>query len=97
MKATIQTIKKALITYNAYVVKANTSMGSKTIGEDIANQIWDEELRPYLLNETITTWEKDIQEKMINNSSCRWYISEKQAYCLARAFAQINPETISIN
>lgn len=94
---TIQQIKQSLISYNCSIVKSNTTMSSKTMAEDIANQVWDEELRPYLLNETITSWEKDIQEKMINNTSCRWFISEKQAYCLARAFQAINPDTISVN
>jgi hypothetical protein len=92
--ATIQDIKQALIEYNYRLVFANKTMGSRSMQQDIADEIWNEKLAPFIKNETITSWEKDIQEKMLN-PYCKWAISEKQAYCLARAFAQINPETIN--
>jgi hypothetical protein len=92
--ATIQEIKQALIEYNYRLVFANKTMGSSTMQQDIADDIWAEKLAPFIKNETITSWEKDIQEKMLN-PYCKWTISEKQAYCLARAFAQINPGTIN--
>jgi hypothetical protein len=94
--ATIQTIKQALIEYNYRIVFANKTMGSRSMQQDIADEIWNEKLAPFIKNETITTWEKDIQEKMLN-PYCKWAISEKQAYCLARAFQSINQDTISIN
>jgi hypothetical protein len=93
MKTTIQNLKKSIITYVDYVVKANTQ-GNQNMYESIANKVWNEEVAPFVKNENITSWESDIKNKFCNNPYVKFSISEKQAYCLARAFAAINPETV---
>lgn len=92
MTTSIQNIKTAIIDYVDYLVKANA--GNATY-EQMANMVWQEQIQPYVKNENITTWEADIQKKFINNPYVRFSISEKQAFCLARAFAAINTETIT--
>ena len=89
--ATIQQIKAALLDFNRYMVTANRGNG---IYEDLANTVWNDKILPFVKNETIGTWESDIQKKFIDNPYVRFEMSEKQAYCLARAYAAINPETI---
>lgn len=91
-QTTIQELKKALLDYNFYVVKNNTT-GNHTY-DQIANSIWAEKIAPFVKNENITTWESDIKAKFCDNVYVRYNISEKQAFCLARAFACINQETI---
>lgn len=88
----IQTLKTGIINYVDFLVKANQGNG---IYETMANDVWQNEIQPFVKNETITTWEADIQKKFINNPYVRFSISEKQAYCLARAFAAINPNNIT--
>lgn len=89
----INNLKVAIIDYINYVVKANTT-GNSTY-ESVSNNVWREQIAPYVKNEAITTWELDIKKKFVDNPYCRYAISEKQAYCLARAYAQLNPETIT--
>lgn len=89
---TIQNLKKSLLTYVDYMVKSNTTKND--VYERMANNVWNEEVRPYVLNEEITTWEADIKKRFLDDPYVRFNMSEKQAYCLARAFAAINPETI---
>jgi hypothetical protein len=74
------------------MVKSNTTRN--TVYEQMANAVWNEEIAPFVKDENITTWEIDIKKKFIDNPYVRFSMSEKQAYCLARAFATINPETI---
>ena len=74
------------------MVKSNTSQN--TVYEQMANTVWSEEIQPFLVNENITTWEIVLKKKFIDNPYVRFSMSEKQAYCLAKAFALINPETI---
>ena len=92
--ATINDIKKSIITYVNYVVKANTT-SNRDLYEGISDTIWNEEIKPFVINEEITTWESDIKKKFIDQPYVRFGISEKQAYCLARAWAAINPTTIT--
>jgi hypothetical protein len=92
MTTSIQKLKGSLIKFVDYMVKGNTTQN--TIYEQMANTVWSEEIQPFLVNENITTWEVDIKKKFIDNPYVRFSMSEKQAYCLARAFAAINPETI---
>lgn len=91
MKTTIQNIKVAIIRYVSYMVKSNTT-ANRTY-EGMAETVWREEIAPYVVNEEIDTWESDIKKKFIDNPYVRFDISEKQAFCLARAFAKINPDT----
>lgn len=74
------------------MVKSNTTRN--TVYKDMANTVWSEEIQPFVINEDITTWEKDIKVKFLDNPYVRFQMSEKQAFCIARAFASINPETI---
>lgn len=90
---TIKDLKSAIIEYVDYLVKSNTT--SNAIYETMANNVYANQIQPFVKNETITTWEADIQKKFFNNPYCKFQISEKQAYCLARAFAQINHDTIT--
>ena len=90
---TIQELKKSLITYVDYVVKANTT-GNRDLYDKMSNKVWNEEIAQFVKNENITSWEKDIKTKFCDQPYLRFAISEKQAYCLAKAFANINPETI---
>lgn len=92
MSTTIQNLKKSLLTYVDYMVKSNTT--KNPIYENLANRVWREEVKPYVLNEEITTWEADIKKRFLDDPYVRVNMSEKQAYCLARAFAAINSETI---
>lgn len=94
MTTTIQQLKQAIITHVNYTVKANTT-GNRDLYEGIADTTWKEEIMPYVVNEEITTWELDIKKKFIDQPYVRFGISEKQAYCLARAWAAINPSTIT--
>lgn len=89
---TIQNLKKSLLAYVDYMVKFNTTKNS--VYENLANKVWSEEVKPYVLNEEITTWEADIKKRFLDDPYVRIKMSEKQAYCLARAFAAINSETI---
>lgn len=89
---TIQNLKNAIIRFVNYTVKSNTTANSTY--EGMANTVWREEIAPYVANDEITTWEADIKKKFIDNPYVRYDISEKQAYCLARAWASINHETI---
>lgn len=91
MKTNIQNIKAAIIDFVRHTVKSNITRN--TVYEQIANQVWREKIAPYVINEEITTWESDIKKKFIDNPYVRFDISEKQAFCLARAFANINPDT----
>lgn len=91
MKTNIQNVKAAIIKYVDYMVKSNTTRNTNY--EQMADQVWREEIAPYVVNEEITTWESDIKKKFIDNPYVRFDISEKQAFCLARAFAKINPDT----
>jgi hypothetical protein len=90
---TIKSLKESIIEYVDYLVKSNTT--SNAIYENMANDVYANQIQPFVKNEAITTWEADIQKRFLNNPYCKFQISEKQAYCLARAFAQINSETIS--
>lgn len=90
---TIQNLKSSIINYVANVVDANTQ-GSRTIYEQLSDKIWNEEIAPFVKNENITSWEIDIKKKFIDNPYVAYPISEKQAFCLARAFQQLNIETI---
>jgi hypothetical protein len=92
MATSVQNLKASLIKFVDYMVKCNTTQN--TTYEQMANTVWAEEIQPFLVNENITTWEIDIKKKFIDNPYVRFNISEKQAYCLAKAFANINPETI---
>lgn len=92
MTTSTQNIKKSIIDYVDYLVKANSG---NAIYETMANDVWQNEIQPYVKNETITTWEADIQKKFINNPYVKFSISEKQAFFLARALAAINPDTIT--
>ena len=60
----------------------------------MANSVWREEIKPFVKNEDITTWESDIKKRFLDNPYVKNEISEKQAFCLARAFQVLNPETI---
>jgi hypothetical protein len=93
-QVTINQIKSSIITYVNYVVKANTT-GNRDLYESMSDNVWREEIKPYVVNEEITTWESDIKKKFIDQVYLRFSISEKQAYCLARAWAAINPSTIT--
>jgi hypothetical protein len=92
MTTTIQNLKVSLIKFIDYMVESNTTQN--TVYEQMANTVWNEEIKPFVINEDITTWESDIKKKFIDNPYVRFSMSEKQAYCLAKAFATINPETI---
>lgn len=92
MTTSIQNIKSSIIDYVDYLVKSNSG---NAIYEQMANTVWQEQIQPFVVNENITSWGSDIQKKFINNPYVKYPISEKQAYCLARAFAAINPETIT--
>lgn len=89
-KITIQQLKDSLIKYNNFVVKSNTT-GNHTY-ESMAQNVWANEIFPFIPNENVTTWELDIKKKFIDNPYCRYEMSEKQAYCLARAYANLNKE-----
>lgn len=79
--------------YVMNVVDANTQ-GNRTLYEQMSDKVWNEEIAPFVKNENITTWELDIKKKFINNPYVSYRISEKQAFCLARAFQVLNPHTI---
>lgn len=83
-------MKASLIKYNDYSVKAITTANATY--ESMAANVWSTEIFPFIQNEKITTWEADIKNKFIDNPYCRMVMSEKQAYCLARAYAAINAE-----
>jgi len=91
---TIQSLKQSIIDYVNYVVKANTT-GNRDTYDTISNNVWKEQIAPFVVNEEIKTWESDIKKKFTDNPYLRFAISEKQAYCLARAWASLNPETIT--
>ena len=93
MTTTIQDLKKAIIEYVDYLVKANTS--TNAIYETMANDVYANHIQPFVRDENVATWESDIQKKFFNNPYVRFTISEKQAFCLARAFAAINQDTIT--
>lgn len=93
MTTTIQDLKKAIIEYVKWVAKQNET-GNNTY-EQVANSVYVEKIHPFVKNEEITGWEKDIKKKFFDNPYVRFEISEKQAYCLARAFASINQDTIT--
>lgn len=92
-RTTIQKLKVSIIKYVDYVVKANTT-GNRDLYDKISNKVWAEEITPFVKNENITSWELDIKKKYLDEPYLRYNVSEKQAYCLAKAFASINPETI---
>lgn len=94
MKTTLQELKSAIKDYVYYQVRVNTT-GNHTY-ETIANNIWKEKLAPFIKNEDIQDWTKDIKTKFLDNPYVRFEISEKQAYCLAKSFATLNPNTISL-
>lgn len=91
--ATLNQIKVSIIKFVEYQVKSNTT--ANQIYEQMANDVWCNEIAPFVKNENITSWEADIQKKFIDNPYVRFTISDKQAYCLARAYAALNPETIN--
>jgi hypothetical protein len=93
-QVTTNQLKASIISYVNYIVKANTT-GNRDLYEGIADTTWREEIKPFVINEEITTWESDIKKKFIDQVYLRFSISEKQAYCLARAWAAINPSTIT--
>lgn len=62
--------------------------------DSLSDNVWREEIMPYVQNESIDGWEKDIQAKFCNQPYQKFVISEKQAYCLAKAFQRINQYTI---
>ncbi len=93
MKTSIQELKKAIIEFVGY--RNDAQRGNTNLYDRMADQLWNEKIGPFVKNEKIETWEQDIQKRFLDNPYVRFAISEKQAYCLARAFAAINPETIS--
>lgn len=89
---TINELKTSIMSYVRFMVK-KTKYGNNTY-QDVADTIYRDEIYPYVKNDNITGWEVDIKGKFLNGINVPYEISEKQAYCLARAFAQLNPETI---
>lgn len=92
MFTTVQDLKKAIQEYVYYVVKSNTTANSNY--EKISDNIYNEKIKPFVVNENITTWESDIKKRFMDNPYAKFEISEKQAFCLARAYQAINTETI---
>lgn len=89
----LQNLKVSLIDYSSYIAKSNTT-GNSTYSQ-IADDIYAEKIQPFVKNIAITTWEADIQKRIIDNPYSKIILSEKQAYCLARAYQLLNPETIN--
>lgn len=89
---TLQSLKQSIIKFVDYMVKDNTTKNH--VYEQMANNVYREEIMPFVKNEEIETWEADIKKKFLDNPYVRFNISDRQAFCLARAFANINPETI---
>lgn len=94
MTTTIQSLKQAIIEYNNYQVKCMETRNHTY--ENIADSIYREKIFPYVKNENIDTWELDIKKRFLDDPYCRLIISDKQAYCLARALQKLNPETITV-
>lgn len=90
---TLQDLKKSLINYTEWVVKSNTYKNG-TYGQ-ISNKIWNEQIAPFVKDETLTGFKADIAKKIINNPYTRFPLSEKQAYCVVTEWANNEKNLIS--
>ena len=89
---TVKSLRNSLLRYVDYIVKANTSNNDNYFQK--ADEVWDNEIEPFVYDKNITTWERDIKNRFIDDSNVRFNMSKKQADCLASAFQKLNPETI---
>ena len=89
---TVKSLRNSLLRYVDYIVKANTSHNDSFMKK--AENVWDNEIGPSVYHKNITSWERDIKNRFIDDSNVRFNMSKKQADCLASAFQKLNPETI---
>lgn len=94
-QTTIISLKQAIITYVSYYVQNNKMRNS--VYADMADDIYREKIAPFVIKENIEGFESDIKRRFLDDPSVKFNISEKQAYCLARAFMNANPDTIVMN
>lgn len=89
---TVKSLRNSLLRYVDYIVRANTSNNDNYFQK--ADEVWDNEIDPFVRYKNITSWERDIKNRFIDDSNVRFNMSKKQADCLASAFQKLNPETI---
>ena len=89
---TVKSLRNSLLSYSNYVAKANTSHNDSFMKK--AEDVWDNEIEPFVRYKNITSWERDIQKRFLEDDNVRFSMSKKQADCLASAFQKLNPETI---